>query len=119
MSTQSGTNRFHGNAFGIFQDARAGFAGINGMEGSDAPFQRDQFGGYVGGPIWKDKLFFFGGAERNKQFDSSPVSAVISAMDAIYSAYPSVPDPFKDTFSIGRLDYNGPLGRALLCPCHL
>lgn len=108
MSTHTGTNSFHGNLFGIFQDARAGFAGANGTAGSDSPFQRDQFGGYAGGRIWKDRLFFFGGAERNKQFDSSPVGQSVTKMAAIYAAYPNTPDPFKDTFSIGRLDYTGP-----------
>jgi hypothetical protein len=79
MSTQSGTNRYHGNLFYNFQDARAGSADVNGAY---APFQRNQFGGYVGGFILKDKLFFFGGAERIKQFDSSPVNrtAAISAL---------------------------------------
>jgi Carboxypeptidase regulatory-like domain len=110
MSTKSGANRFHGNAFGIFQDARAGFAGINGADGSDSPFQRNQFGGYLGGRILKDKLFFFGGAERNKQFDSSPVGRSNPNFGALYDAYPNVPDPFKDTFSVGRLDFNGPWG---------
>lgn len=107
LSTQSGTNRIHGNAFGIFQDARAGFAAVNGVY---APFQRDQFGGYVGGYIWKDKLFFFGGGERLKQADSSPVQRSNANFTAIYNQYPVVPDPFKDTFSMGRLDYNGPWG---------
>jgi len=108
MSTRSGTNGIHGNLFGNFQDDRAGFTGINGKAGSDAPFQRDQFGGYAGGPIWKDKLFFFGGSERIKQSNSSPVSATSAFLKAIYAKWPQVPDPFKDTFSVGRLDYNGP-----------
>jgi hypothetical protein len=108
MTTHSGTNRLHGNAFGIFQDARAGFAGINGMAGDASPFQRNQYGGYIGGAILHDRLFFFGGAERIKQFDSSPVNASNPNFTALYTAYPSVPDPFKDTFSIGRLDFNGP-----------
>lgn len=108
MSTRSGTNTIHGNAFGNFQDARAGFAGINGNAGSDAPFQRNQFGGYAGGAILRDKLFFFGGAERNKQYDSSPVGRSNPNFGDLYTAYPNVPDPFKDTFSVGRLDFNGP-----------
>jgi hypothetical protein len=107
LATQSGTNRYHGNLFYNFQDDRAGFANVNG---TPAPFQRNQFGGYVGGSIIKDKLFFFGGAERIKQFDSSPVNRVTANFDPIYNQFPVVPDPFKDTFSIGRLDYNGPWG---------
>jgi hypothetical protein len=107
MTTQTGENRFHGNLFGNFQDDRAGFATVNLIS---SPFQRDQFGGYTGGPILKDKLFFFGGAERIKQTDSSPVSQSTDLFSAIYAKYPQVPDPFKDTFSVGRLDYNGHRG---------
>jgi hypothetical protein len=107
LATQAGTNRYHGNLFGNFQDARAGFAEVGGKV---APFQRNQFGGYAGGFIVKNKLFFFGGAERIKQFDSSPVTASSAFLGTIYSLYPNIPDPFKDTFSIGRLDYNGPWG---------
>jgi hypothetical protein len=107
IASQSGTNGFHGNFFGNFQDARAGFAET---AGAYSPFQRDQFGGYVGGPIIKDKLFFFGGAERILQSNSSPVGTPGSIFTAIYLRYPNVPDPFHDTFSIGRLDFNGPHG---------
>jgi len=103
MPTQSGTNSYHGNVFYNFQDARAGFAEVNEIS---APFQRNQFGGYVGGPIIKDKLFFFGGAERIKQDAENPANANVFFPNII-SQYPSVPDPFRDTFSIGRLDYNG------------
>lgn len=106
MPTQAGTNKYHGNVFYNFQDYRAGFADVNGLS---APFQRNQFGGYVGGPIIKDKLFFFGGAERIKQDALNPANANVFFPNII-SAYPSVPDPFRDTFSIGRLDYNGPRG---------
>jgi hypothetical protein len=65
VSTNSGTNAFHGQAFYQFQDHSVGFARTAG--GLDSPFQRNQFGGSVGGPILKDKLFFFANAERIKQ----------------------------------------------------
>jgi hypothetical protein len=106
IATQSGTNRYHGNMFYNFQDARAGFAHVGGIYG---PFQRNQFGGYVGGYIIKDKLFFFGGSERIKQANSSPVGSSLH-FQTIYNQFPYVPDPFKDTFSVGRLDYNAPWG---------
>ena len=104
VSTTTGTNAIHGQAFYYFQDHRAGFATV---EGVDAPFQRNQFGGSVGGPIIKDKLFFFGNSERIKQDQSA--SAVIG------SEFPqlqglTVPTPYRETYSVARLDYNGPLG---------
>jgi Carboxypeptidase regulatory-like domain len=107
VSTQSGTNAIHGNAFFNFQDARAGAADVGGIQ---APFQRNQFGGYVGGPIIKDKLFFFGGVERIKQSEEDVALGASPVFNSILQEFPLVPAPFRDTFSMGRLDYNGPRG---------
>lgn len=104
VSTRSGTNSFHGQAFGIFRDNNVGFANTPG--GNNYYFQRSQFGGRIGGPIWKDKLFFFADAERNKQDQFSPVllSAPFTALGSGYAS------PFRDTYSVGRLDYAAPHG---------
>lgn len=55
--TKSGTNEFHGNAFDFLRntdlDARNYFSPTRGA------FRQNQFGGTLGGPIQKDKLFFF------------------------------------------------------------
>jgi hypothetical protein len=104
VSTASGTNAFHGQAFYNFQDYRALFARTAG--GIETPFQRNQFGGSIGGPIIKDKLFFFGNAERIKQ--ESPVTITMSpTFGAIQAAHPSIPSPYRETYSTARLDYNG------------
>ncbi|WP_260735615.1 TonB-dependent receptor [Tunturiibacter lichenicola] len=107
VSTQSGTNSFHGNLFYNFQDARAGAAEVGGLQ---APFQRNQFGGYFGGPIIKDKLFFYGGAERIKQSEQDVALGASPEFSAILQEFPFVPAPFTDTFSYARLDYDGPKG---------
>lgn len=106
VSTRSGTNQFHGNLFYNFQDNHAGFATF---DNNNPPFQRNQFGGGVGGPIIKDKLFFFADAERLKQ-DQSTTSTLSSTLSSIKAAFPSIKTPFRSTYSTGRLDYNGPLG---------
>jgi hypothetical protein len=105
MSTRSGTNSFHGNTFYNFQDYRAGFASVQGLQ---APFQRNQFGGYAGGPIFKDKLFFFGGGERIKQTEEDVASGANPLFQAIETEFPYTPAPFHDTFSMARLDYSAP-----------
>jgi hypothetical protein len=107
VSTQSGTNAFHGDLFYNFQDHGVGFARTS--NGFDAPFQRNQFGGGVGGPIIKDKLFFFGASERIKQ-DSQTSATTSATFAAIQAQYPTIPANFRDTFSMARLDYNGPWG---------
>ncbi|HLK48817.1 MAG TPA: carboxypeptidase-like regulatory domain-containing protein, partial [Bryobacteraceae bacterium] len=56
--SKSGTNNYHGSAYEFFRnsalDARGFFDG-----GSPPPFRRNQFGASLGGPIKKDKIFFF------------------------------------------------------------
>lgn len=103
VSTNSGTNGLHGSLFYNFQDYRAGISSANGQE---APFQRNQYGGSVGGPIIKDKLFFFANAERIKQDGSSPTQ-VTSLFSSIAAAYPQIVAPYRETYSTGRLDWSG------------
>ncbi len=61
MVTKSGTNHFHGNINEYHRDtdleANEWFNNFEGVP--RAPLIRNQFGGNVGGPIWKDKAFFF------------------------------------------------------------
>src|SRR5438093_2740445 len=64
LVTKSGTNEIHGSAFEFLRndklDARNFFA-------QDKPsFRRNQYGAYVGGPIRKNKTFFFGGYDALK-----------------------------------------------------
>lgn len=105
VSTRSGTNNFHGNLFYNFQDNAAGFATFNNV---NPPFQRNQFGGGVGGPILKDKLFFFAESERIKQ-DQSTTASLGSDFAGVQAANPTIGTPYRETYSTGRLDYNGPL----------
>jgi hypothetical protein len=61
LSTKSGTNTFHGSGFEFLRNkvlnANDFFANSNGIE--RPPFTQNQFGANVGGPVVKDKLFFF------------------------------------------------------------
>jgi hypothetical protein len=125
VSTQSGTNTIHGNAFYNFQNNTVGFAPVDATPAS--PFQRNQMGGYVGGPIWKDKVFFFGGIEHILQHSETPAQGdpLFGPQPAgspsqiagdpyltapIFTLYPFTPSPFHDTYSTGRVDYNAPKG---------
>ncbi len=66
--TKSGTNQFHGSAWEFFRnqsmDARNYFDPVTGDK---LPFTLHQFGGVIGGPIRKDKNFFFGSYEGYRQ----------------------------------------------------
>jgi hypothetical protein len=61
--TRSGTNSFHGNLFEFHRNDN--FDARNFFDPLDGPpeFKRNQFGGSAGGPIIRDKTFFFGSAE--------------------------------------------------------
>jgi hypothetical protein len=81
--TKSGSNQFHGNAFWFFRNRTLNaidlFSKLNGKP-YNAPEYRHQFGGNVGGPIVKDKLFFFGAYEgtiRNFPLVSSIINSSI------------------------------------------
>src|SRR5438309_3871378 len=59
--TKSGTNDLHGSAFEYFRTEGLSAATSNGQSLQD--FRRNQFGGSFGGPIRRDKLFFFAAGE--------------------------------------------------------
>ncbi|HEX3320039.1 MAG TPA: carboxypeptidase regulatory-like domain-containing protein [Terriglobales bacterium] len=96
--TRSGTNTWHGDAFYLFRDSSLA-AKLPGTTSS--PFQRNQFGGRFGGPVIKDRLFFFLTGERIKQDLSAPVqpSEPFGSLAGNYSS------PFRDAQLMGRLDY--------------
>ena len=97
VSTNSGTNAFHGQAFYNFQDNSALFAA---SRAGSAPFQRNQYGGSVGGPILKDKLFFFANGERIQQESLGSRSPCTSAVLLLsYGSIPSIPSPYQQTYS--------------------
>src|SRR5262245_37841875 len=60
--TRSGTNEFHGTLFEFVRNGK-----LNARDAFAAKrdtLKRNQFGGVIGGPIKKDKMFFFGGYQR-------------------------------------------------------
>jgi hypothetical protein len=59
--TTSGTNQLHGDAFEYLRNSA--FDARNFFEDVKGPFKRNQFGGALGGPIKKDKMFLFGNYE--------------------------------------------------------
>ena len=73
--TKSGSNNFHGSAFGFFRDlalnADQKLANGDGTTSTgNPPYSRQWFGGSVGGPIKKDKLFAFFAYERQREHTS-------------------------------------------------
>lgn len=96
VATKSGTNKLHGEGFGLFRDSSQAAAFP-----SAATFQRNQYGGDVGGAVMKDKLFYFVDAERTLQHAAAgvPVSAPFDSFSG------SFPAPFHETDVVGKLDW--------------
>src|SRR6185503_3008831 len=63
--TKSGTNEFHGSVFEFVRNRM--FNARNAFASAKDPLKRNQFGGVIGGPIVKSKLFFFAGMQTTFQ----------------------------------------------------
>src|SRR5881409_2732525 len=63
--TSSGTNQWHGDIFEYHRNSA--LDAKNYFEDAKGPFKRHQFGGTIGGPLKKDKLFVFGNYEGFQQ----------------------------------------------------
>ena len=92
--TKSGTNAFHGTAFEYFRndklDANDWFANAKGLTRPE--LRQNDFGGVLGGPIRKDKLFFFGSYEglrvRQPHVANTYVPSLVSRQNAPAAVQP-------------------------------
>ena len=62
--TKSGTNNFHGDAFEFLRNGDLN--GTNWSTSTNDGLKRNQYGGVIGGPVKKDKIFFFFGYQGTK-----------------------------------------------------
>ncbi len=111
--TKSGTNQFHGQAFFDFQNKdlieRDFFQKKYNQPKPD--LRRLQYGAALGGPIIKDKLFFFGNYEANTQNRSVNVNPGGSAAQRaqlpfdVNSLAGTFSTPFREQFGFGKLNW--------------
>jgi hypothetical protein len=80
MITKSGTNMLAGSAFVMIRpgdwDAAPPLAPIVNGKKTKAPYNQQQFGGTVGGPLVMDRVFYFGSYERRRERSQVVVTAV-------------------------------------------
>lgn len=78
--TKAGTNDFHGSAYEFFRndifDARDFFA----RTGNKPELRQNQFGGSIGGPIVKNKTFFFAAAENLRQVSGESYTSTVPTL---------------------------------------
>ena len=86
-STKSGSNQFHADAFEYLQLNTPGFKTFASNPFDNLPsatYRQNQFGGSIGGRVIKDKLFFFGDAQINRQSQgASVITSVPTALNRL------------------------------------
>jgi hypothetical protein len=102
--TRTGSNQLHGSGFFFFRDHNmAAYPGLNRDPLAPDPFfARRQTGGWIGGPVVKDRLFFFAAYEHNNQsgvFTSVPTDPAFASLARVTSS------PRHETQVNARLDY--------------
>ena len=111
--TKSGSNRVKGTAF--YVNRNRDWAEANAFGQKAAPTQQ-QFGGSLGGPVSKDKLFFFGAYEqqlfentRQVLFDRLAGFTPVPTSAEAFNYYKSLEEPFEATkdaiTTLGRVDW--------------
>src|SRR6266436_6064876 len=118
--TKSGTNGYHGSAFGFFRDQALNAAqkvpdplnATNPFSYVTPTYSRQWFGGSIGGPIKKDKLFAFFAIERQRE----PTTSIVEELTALTQLKlvtslgaqpsPTIPTPFYENRIAGRMDWN-------------
>jgi hypothetical protein len=117
MITKQGSNLYHGSVFGFFRNTNLNTdeqdpTGTGGTVSSHPDYTRQQFGGSIGGPFVKDKLFGFFAIEREREHQSQPedqksFAELTLAKGAGLAAQPSatIPRPFFETRYNGRMDW--------------
>jgi len=108
--TKSGGNEFHGSFFTNFRDealrARDFFEDTANRD--KPPFSRQEIGGSIGGPIKRDKLFFFGALERFRERQNIGVlPSALPQIAAIPGSQPvdEIPSPYDDTLATVKVDH--------------
>jgi hypothetical protein len=98
VTTRSGTNEFHGSAFHNYQSG--GLNARNPFLASRAPLVFHQYGGSLGGPILKNKAFFFAVFEGYRQTQQGRVTANVPTPEFKARALTAQPGykPFFDLF---------------------
>jgi len=113
--TRSGANALQGSAYGFFRDDALNAA--NPLLGQTLPMSQHQFGASLGGPLVRDRTFFFANLEQ-RDLDQSGLTtisepnlaAINSRLDAV--GYPGAsvatgvyPNPVTSTLGLAKLDH--------------
>jgi hypothetical protein len=116
--TKSGANALHGDLFeflrnGVMDADAYNFPGINGTlpKPTHDNLKRNQFGGVIGGPIKKDKLFFFYGVqetiERQQQLPTSRTVPTPAMLAGDFTAFLAPPCQSSQVYLNSTVAFRG------------
>jgi Carboxypeptidase regulatory-like domain/TonB-dependent Receptor Plug Domain/TonB dependent receptor len=98
IATKSGSNGFHGSGFEFFRDSKFDARNFFDPVSGPPPFTRHQYGFSVGGPVRRNKAFFFGGYERlQEDLGLTLITTVPSAAVRLGTVNPAV-KPYLDLY---------------------
>jgi hypothetical protein len=108
--SKSGTNDLHGSGFFNFRNQSLRTKDFFEKQTTDPKpkYDREEFGGSIGGRIIRDKLFFFGAIERFRERQDLLVNpALLPQIAAIpgVTASPTIPLPYNDTLFTVKIDH--------------
>ena len=92
MVTKSGTNQLAGSAFVMIRPGD--LDATPPLSPTKAPYNQQQFGGTVGGPLLRDKVFYFGSYERRRERSQ----VVVTAVEAFGQVVPTPADEHQGHF---------------------
>lgn len=97
VATRAGTNAFHGRLWEFNRiSATTANTVTNAQQGiPKGAYTRNQFGGIIGGPIVKDKLFFFASTELTRVRSAANITAAIPSAQLLAASAPSVSSFFS------------------------
>lgn len=100
VQTHTGTNQLHGGAFGYFRNSF--FNASDPIAKKVLPFADEQYGATLGGPIKKEKLWFFGSYEGEHQPNTATISPYITTTSGSLFTHPSI---ISNNDYLGRVDF--------------
>ncbi len=99
MVTRSGTNAFHGSVFEFNRNRALAAKNFFATGLPTPPFNRNEFGGSLGGPILRDKLFFFGSYEGLRLRQSQTNVVAMPTADMLNGDFSKIGVTIKDPFT--------------------
>ena len=99
IATKSGSNELRGSGFEFFRDSKMDARNFFDV-GNPPPFMRHQYGGTVGGPLRRNKIFFFFGYERLQEDLGMTVITAVPTAAARAGAVNPVVKPYLDLYPL-------------------